>query len=68
VIIKILSSLIKPDEEKTYSKEFLSGKGYNFSVFTNYSHYKGKASLSIYNFVLVDIQDNKPSITIYRMP
>ena len=65
---KILTELIKPNEVKTYSKEFLSGKGYNFSVFTHHDNYKGKICFSIYSFILIDIQDNKPSISIYRKP
>ena len=65
---KLLTELIKPDEVKTYSKEYLTGKGYNFSVFTHYDNYKGKNCLCIYNFILIDILDNKPSISIYRKP
>ena len=63
---RILIELINPNEVKTFSKDFLNGKGYNFSVMSHYETYYDKVSPALYNFIFIDLGENKSTITIYR--
>jgi len=63
---RILMELIQVGETKTYSREYLTGKGYNFSILSHYESYFDKICPALYNFILVDLSSNKQSITIHR--
>ena len=51
---------------ETYLKQLLLEKGYNLSVMSHYENFNGRVSPTLYNFILIDLFDNKSSITIHR--
>ena len=63
---RILSNLLKPKETKSFSKEFLKGKGYNTTVFSHYETYDNKNYPALYQFILIDFTLNNPNIKIHR--
>lgn len=64
---KIMMGLLREVGAKgTYSREFLQGKGYNFSVMTHFENYEGETVPALFNFIYVDLFANKSSLTIYR--
>ncbi len=63
---RILLSLLKTNETKSFSKDFLKGMGYDFSVATHYEKYKGKICISLYQFILVEFSLESNNVKIYR--
>lgn len=63
---KILMELVGPGETKEIPKQLLLEKGYNLSVMSHYENFNGRVSPTLYNFILIDLFDNKSSITIHR--
>ena len=63
---RVLSSLLKAGETKSFSKEYLKGKGFSNNVFSHYEFYDNKNCISIYDFILIDINANNPNIKIHR--
>jgi hypothetical protein len=64
---KILMELLQEVGAKgTYSREFLQGKGFSFSVMTHFESFENETRPAIFNFIYVDLFMNKPTITIYR--
>lgn len=64
---KILMELLREVGAKgTYTREFLLGKGYNLSVMTHFESYDGYTVPAIFNFIYVDLFENKPTLTIFR--
>ncbi len=63
---KILLNLLKAGETKSFSKEYLKGKGFSNNVFSHYEFYDNKNCISIYDFILIDINANNPNIKIHR--
>ena len=63
---RILINLLKPKETKSFSKEFLKGKGYNTSVFSHYESYDNKSCHAVYQFVLIDFTSSNPNLKIHR--
>lgn len=54
-------------EKLSFTKEFLKGKGFNFSVLTHYEFFEDKTLPSLYNFIYLNIYDpSSDSITIFR--
>jgi len=63
---RILLTLLNPNEIKSYSKDFLKGMGYDFSLSTHYENYKGKICISLYQFILVEFSLQSNDVKIYR--
>ena len=63
---RILLEFIGPGETKAIPKEQLIDKGYNLAVMSHYENHNGKVSPALYNFILINLGENKPSITIHR--
>ncbi len=63
---RILMELLKPNESRVFTREFLAGKGYDPYVLSHYEEHEGRACPAIYNFILTSIEANSPNITIYR--
>lgn len=62
----ILEDLLNGNSKMTFHKEYLLGKGYNFSVFTHYSKYGEKQHPAIYNYLLFQLNDNMIQIIKYN--
>jgi hypothetical protein len=64
---KILMELLREVGAKgTYTREFLQGKGYNLSVMTHFESYDSQTVPALFNFIYVDLLENKSTLTIYR--
>jgi hypothetical protein len=64
---KILMGLFQEAGMKeTYTREFLLGKGYNFSVMTHFESFDDKKLPALFNFIYLDLFENKSTLTIYR--
>ena len=64
---KILMELItEKNKPASFSKDFLLGKGFNFSVMTHFEFNDNKTIPALFNFVYLDLFDNKPTITIIK--
>jgi hypothetical protein len=64
---KILMELLRDIGSKgTYTRDFLKGKGFNLSVMTHFETYDTKTVPAIFNFIYIDLFENKPTLTIYR--
>ena len=64
---KILMDLLQRIGAKgAYSREFLLGKGYNLALLTHYDSFDNRNVPALFNFLLLDVSDNKSTITIYR--
>lgn len=54
-------------EKLTFTKEYLKGKGFNFSVLTHFEFFEDKTLPALYNYIYVDLfEPLSDSITIYR--
>lgn len=51
--LKILNEIMANKKEASFHKEFLKGKGFNFSFFTSFVVIDGKSNCSIYNYVII---------------
>lgn len=54
---KILDELIHNTETKSVHKQFMLGKGFNFSVFTHYQEHNSKHYPAVYNYVVISNGD-----------
>jgi hypothetical protein len=65
---KILLSIHSRIGEKlTFTKEYLKGRGFNFSVLTHFEFFEDKTLPALYNFIYVDLfEPTSDSVTIYR--
>lgn len=50
----------------TFTREFLQGQGYNFDVLTHFDYYDSKPLPAIFNFLYIDLFENKTTLTIFR--
>jgi hypothetical protein len=55
---KAIEKLLTGKKEGTYNKHFLQGCGVSFSHFTHYTKLDGKNFPSIFDFVLISINEN----------
>ena len=63
--IKILNDLMEGNSTKTFHKQFLLGKGFNFSIHTHVEEYKGNRYYAIYNFLIGHQENEKINIIKY---
>lgn len=49
---RILQELMAGKVEADFHKEYLKGKGFDFSIHTHYENYDGKTRNAIYNFII----------------
>ena len=64
---KILMCLLQEEGSTgTYTREFLQGKGYNLAVMTHFESFDNKTLPAIFNFLYMDLFENKTTLTIYR--
>lgn len=59
---RILNELMAGKKEEVFHKQFLLGKGYNFSVLTHNELINGKPHIAIYNFILAPVDGEKIKI------
>ena len=52
--IKVLDELLKGKTEIEVHKQFLLGKGYSLAVFTHYEEITGNRCHALYNYVLIN--------------
>lgn len=57
--IKILIEIMGDNNEASFHKEFMKGKGFNFTVFTHYENYNGKKIQAIYQFIVFAQSDTQ---------
>lgn len=55
---RILNQVMNGKSEGVFHKEFLRGKGFTFSIFTHYEKHEDIARTSIYNFILIALDNN----------
>lgn len=51
--LKILNELMVNKKEATFHKQFLIGKGFNFSFFTSYVVLDGKSNFAVYQYIII---------------
>lgn len=51
--LRILNELMVNKKEATFHKQFLIGKGVNFSYFTSYVVLEGKSNFAMYNYIII---------------
>lgn len=59
---RILNDLMDGKTEEVFHKQFLLGRGYNFSVLTHNEIFEGKAHIAVYNYILAPIDGEKIKI------
>lgn len=55
----IICKLLDREKEGEWHKEYLKGCGFTFSVFTHYSKMADKSVPSIYEFAIIQTENNK---------
>lgn len=63
ILMQIIPEIGKP---YSFSKDFLNGKGINLSLLTHFDTIDNKTVPAIYNFIYIDLFENKNTITIIR--
>jgi hypothetical protein len=63
ILMELINDTYKP---KTYSKEFLKGKGFSLSVITHFDTFENKTLPALFNFIYLDLFENKSLLTIIR--
>ena len=48
---KVLTEIMKGNNESEFHREFLRGKGFNFSVHTHFGNYEGVTTYAVYEFI-----------------
>ena len=56
---KILLEIMGGRQKAIFHKQFLLGKGFTFGVFTHYSDWEGKSRPSLYDFVILIINEDR---------
>jgi hypothetical protein len=56
---KILLEIMNGKKKATFHKQFLLGKGFQFGVFTHYSDWEGTNRPSLYDFIILSLNDEK---------
>lgn len=59
---RILNELMTGKSEEVFHKQFLLGRGYNFTVLTHNEILNGKPHIAIYNFILAPVDGDKIKI------
>ena len=59
VNLLILEELLNNKNEAEFHREFLSGKGFNFKVFTHFDIYNEKKYPCIYQFIVTESSSDK---------
>lgn len=62
---RILLELVGKNKSATYSRDYLLGSGFNFSIFNHFSVIEGRNYPSVNEFTLV-IQKENPNIKIIK--
>lgn len=60
--LKILEELLKDKKEAEFHVQYLLGKGLNMATITHHDKYEGVPRPCMYNFILIQIDDNKLKI------
>ncbi len=63
---RLLIENIKPKETKVLSRDFLSAQGFIFFLLTHYQKYGEKICPALYDFIFLDFDECKPTLTVYR--
>lgn len=58
----ILNELLGIKTEITVHQEFLKGRGYNFNLITHYDKWEGKNVPCIYEFIIINIENQQTKI------
>ena len=61
----ILDNLLLNQKKKKIHKEYLLGKGFNFSVHTHIEKYQGKRYYAVYNYLIITLDNNRMNIVKY---
>lgn len=56
---KVLSELMVNAKDATYHKEYLKGKGIDFTIHTHSDVFEDKTYGAIYNFILIKLENEK---------
>ena len=64
--LRLLNKLIQPNEVKTFSRNYLIKAGYAIQLTTHTERYGDINCHALYNYVLLDLMEDKPTITIFR--
>ncbi|MDA0980268.1 MAG: hypothetical protein O2852_02805 [Bacteroidetes bacterium] len=62
VNLKILHELMKENREEVFHKQFLLGKGFNFTVHNHINVHNGENHYSIYQYTIVVLGNNQIKI------
>ena len=59
---RILLEIMEGKPKSIFHKQFLLGKGFSFAVFTHYTDWEGAGRPSIYDFIIVSLNDEKVQV------
>ena len=62
VNLRILNSLMKGAKELTFHKQFLLGKGFNFTVHNHVNEYQGKNHFAVFQYTVVNLVNEQIKI------
>lgn len=63
ILMELIGEINKP---RTFSKEFLTGKGFSLSVMTHFETFENRTLPALFNFIYLDLFENKSTLTIIR--
>lgn len=63
ILMQLVIDIGKP---YSYAKDYLKGKGVNLSVMTHFETIDNKTVPALYNFLYLDLFENKTTLTIIR--
>ena len=61
----LLNELMRNKKSNIFHKEFLKGKGFNFSVQTHIEKYQGERYYAVYNYLIITLDNNRIKILRY---
>lgn len=61
----LLNQLMAGKKSRIFHKEFLLGKGFDFSVHTHVAEYKGKRYYAVYNYIIATQENNQINVIRY---
>lgn len=63
--LRILEELLLNKTEVKIHMEFLRGKGFHFGVHTHFEEHAGKDRYAVYNFIIIQLQNDQIHIIKY---